>query len=163
MFLQTPDRRSVKYVLTLETARENNRIDLLLCHQNINSIQNKFEELKDIVVKSLVQILAVSETKIDVSYPHSQFLIPGYYLHRNDRKKRGGAILILVSSKIQSLCHVTQSLIDVILTNRSGLFGDCGVYNPELSDHALVYGFIKERIKPQTGRVIKFRSTKYLN
>ena len=98
MFLQTPDRRSVKYVLTLETARENNRIDLLLCHQNINSIQNKFEELKDIVVKSLVQILAVSETKIDVSYPHSQFLIPGYYLHRNDRKKGGGAILILVPS-----------------------------------------------------------------
>ena len=44
----------------------------------------------------------VSETKIDRSYPDSQFLIPGYYLHRNDRKKGGGAVLLFVSFKILS-------------------------------------------------------------
>ena len=46
--------------------------------------------------------MAVSETKIDRSYPDSQFLIPGYYLHRNDRKKGGGGVLLFVSSKILS-------------------------------------------------------------
>ena len=39
--------------------------------------------------------MAVSETKIDGSYPDSQFLIPGYCLHRNDRNRGGGGILIL--------------------------------------------------------------------
>ena len=46
--------------------------------------------------------MAVRETKIDRSYPDSQFLIPGYYLHRNDRKRGGGAVLLFVSSKILS-------------------------------------------------------------
>ena len=43
--------------------------------------------------------MAVSETKIDCSYPDSQFLIPGYYLHQNDQKKGGGSVLLFVSSK----------------------------------------------------------------
>ena len=46
--------------------------------------------------------MAVWETKIDRSYPDSQFLIPGYYLHRNDRKKGGGGVLLVVSSKVLS-------------------------------------------------------------
>ena len=46
--------------------------------------------------------MAVSETKIDCSYPDSQFLIPGYYLHQNDQKKGGGGVLLFVSSKILS-------------------------------------------------------------
>ena len=54
--------------------------------------------------------------------------------------------------------RVTRSLIDVILMNQPELFRNCGVYNPEISDHALIYGFIKERVKPQKGRVFKFRS-----
>lgn len=74
---------------SLETPRKNNRNDLLLCYLNINSIQNKFEELKDVVIKSRASRFPIS-------------IIPGYYLHRNDRKKKGGGILILVSSKIQS-------------------------------------------------------------
>lgn len=31
---------------------------------------------------------------------------------------------------------ITESLIDVILNNEPELFNDCGVYDPELSDHA---------------------------
>ena len=254
----------------LQIARQKNGKELLVCHLNINSIQNKFEELKDIILKSTVQIMAVSETKIDGSYPDCQFLIPGYYLHRNDRKKGGGGVLMFVSSKIQSrrisierryktieplaleiglklrnaivlaiyrppkkitgsyqllleeeLSHIsnwaglqystvimtgdlnlnrlrpdstegkllldleveqgfdcmittptriqmqgantTQSLIDVILTNQPQLFGDCGVYNPEISDHALVYGFLNEKVKPQKGKIIKFRSFKHFD
>ena len=42
--------------------------------------------------------------------------------------------------------RVTRSLIDVILTNQPELFRNCGVYNPEISDHALIYGFIKEEL-----------------
>lgn len=69
----------------LQATRNKNYQNLLLCHINVNGIQNEFEELKDTVIKSNVQIMAVSETKIDGSYPNSQFMIPGYYLHRNDK------------------------------------------------------------------------------
>ena len=69
----------------LNAARQKNAKGMLLCHLNINSIQNKFDELKDTFINSKMKIMAVGETKIDRSYPDSQFLIPGYYLHQNDR------------------------------------------------------------------------------
>ncbi|KAL9986821.1 hypothetical protein ACROYT_G001023 [Oculina patagonica] len=75
--------------------------------------------------------------------------------------EQGFDCLITSPTRIQTLGTLTtQNLIDVILTNQPELFGNCGVYNPEISDHALIYGFIKEKAKPQRGRVIKFRSTK---
>ena len=69
----------------LNAARQKNAKGTLLCHLNINSIQNKFDELKDTFINSKMQIMAVGETKIDRSYPDAQFLIPGYYVHQNDR------------------------------------------------------------------------------
>ena len=86
----------------LNAARQKNAKGMLLCHLNINSSQNKFDELKDTFINSKMQIMAVGETKIDRSYPDSQFLIPGYYLHQNDRKKGGGGVLLLISSKVLS-------------------------------------------------------------
>ena len=44
--------------------------------------------------------MIVSKSKIDSSYPNSQFTIPGYELYRNDRKKGGGGILAYVSSEL---------------------------------------------------------------
>ena len=70
------------------------------CHLNINSIQNKFEELAGLIKDSRTQLMIVSESKIDSSYPNSQFSIPGFVLYRNDRKKGGGGILAYVSSEL---------------------------------------------------------------
>ena len=47
-----------------------------------------------------MQVIIVGETKIDLSYPDSQFNIPGYVLYRNDRKKGEGGVLAYVSSDI---------------------------------------------------------------
>ena len=62
-------------------------------HLNINSLRNKFE-----VFKSLIQgniDIFVSETKLDVSFPRSQFTIDGFStpfrLGRND--ERGNNLL----------------------------------------------------------------------
>ena len=43
---------------------------------NISSIRNKFELLKE-QMKGNIDILMISETKIDNTFPHSQFLIDG--------------------------------------------------------------------------------------
>jgi len=61
--------------------------EVLLIHLNINSLQNKFEELKSISDEAKPHIIFISETKIDVSYPNDQFHLPGYYMYRRDRKK----------------------------------------------------------------------------
>lgn len=45
----------------------------LLVHQNINSLQNKFEELEFINDKIKVSIIVLTKTKLDSSYPVSQF------------------------------------------------------------------------------------------
>jgi hypothetical protein len=57
----------------------------------------------------------------------------------------------------------TKTLIDVILTNQPHLFIHSGVYDPGLSDHPLVYGFMQEKIPKCKAIVIKFCSTKNLN
>lgn len=80
---------------SLTSIRVNYKRELLMCHLNINSLQNKFEEAADIIKKARVQMIVISKTKIDSPYPDSQFDIPGYSLYRNDRKKGGGCILSL--------------------------------------------------------------------
>ena len=84
----------------LELLRRYHGKDLLIAHLNINSIQNKFEELKSTIKTIRAHIMFVSETKIDASYPNAQFSIPGYSLYRNDRKKGGGGIMALISTSL---------------------------------------------------------------
>ena len=82
----------------------------MLCHLNINSIQNKFEELTETIKSLKAQIVLISETKIDSTYPKDQFSLPGYSSYRNDRKKGGGGILALISTvvpcrRLKPDCH----------------------------------------------------------
>lgn len=71
-------------------------------HLNINSIQNKSEDLT-IPNRSLkAQILVILETKINQSYPESQFKLQGYNMFCKDRGKGGGGLLIYISTTIPS-------------------------------------------------------------
>jgi exonuclease III len=45
-------------------------------------------------------ILTIQETKIDKSFPDSQFAINGYDLYRRDRKKEGGGIIVYVRKSV---------------------------------------------------------------
>ena len=51
----------------LENKRKNYN-DILLCHLNINSIQNKLEELVPMIRKLKAHIIFISETKIDSTF-----------------------------------------------------------------------------------------------
>ena len=62
--------------------RKENSSNALLMHPNINSIQNKFEDLTILNRSLKAQILVISETKIDRSYPDSQFKLQGYSMFR---------------------------------------------------------------------------------
>ena len=69
---------------------------------NLNSLPNKFDQLKDIIGKNL-DIIAIQETKLDESFPTQQFIIEGYTKpYRLDRNRDGGGVLIYVREDIPS-------------------------------------------------------------
>ena len=55
--------------------------NLKLGHLNVNSISGfKFFDVKNMLKNNLFDILVLSETKIDNSYPDSQFYVKGFKL-----------------------------------------------------------------------------------
>ena len=75
---------------------------LIIGSININSLSNKFDQLKYIIGDSL-DVLIILETKLDGSFPENQFLISGYCKpYRLDRNKFGGGIIIYVKENIPS-------------------------------------------------------------
>ena len=73
---------------------------MLIVHLNINSIQNKFEELKSINKQLKSHIIFLSDTKIDGSYPNSQFNLEGYHTFRQDKAIKGGGGLMAFSFRL---------------------------------------------------------------
>jgi exonuclease III len=69
---------------------------------NVNSLPNKFEQLKEIIGKNL-DILTIQETKLDSSFPPQQFIIEGYSEpYRLDRNRDGGGVLVYVREDMPS-------------------------------------------------------------
>ena len=65
-----------------------------MAHLNINQMMGKFNALKEIIQGNL-DILAITESKLDQSYPANMFDIEGYTQpFRRDRNANGGGILV---------------------------------------------------------------------
>ena len=86
-------------------------IDQIIFGQiNINSIRNKFEQ-PIYIVNNEIDILMVSETKLDDTFPTSQFLMQGYSTpFRKDRTSKGGGILLYVREDIP--CKIIKTETD---------------------------------------------------
>ena len=86
--------------LLLKNLKIKNTNSLILGHLNINSILRKFDHLKVLIVNN-IDILVLTETKIDSSFPNSQFRIDGFSApFRLNRNKFGGGVLIYVREDI---------------------------------------------------------------
>ena len=119
----------------LKSIRSKNTNRLILAQININSIRNKFESFVD-MFNDNIDILLISETKIDSSFPNAQFSIKGYSLYRRDRNAYGGGIILYVKddipSKILSISpHSENFYIEINMRKKKWLIG-C-IYNPNLS------------------------------
>ena len=90
-------------VLTNLKLRNVNRI---LCAQiNINSIRNKFDQLKS-MISGKIDILVITEAKLNDSFPEAQFFLEGYTMpYRLDRSEHGGGIMIFVREDIPLTLH----------------------------------------------------------
>ena len=74
---------------------------LIIVQLNINSLRNKFESLVQMLHNNL-DILLISETKIDSSFPTAQFQTEGCTAYRLDRNANGGGILVYIREDILS-------------------------------------------------------------
>ena len=86
----------------LKSLRIRNLDKIVVGHLNTNSIRNKFDFLVH-QVKGNIDILMISETKLDENFPPSQLFLDGYsVLFRFDRNGNGGGILLYVRGDIPS-------------------------------------------------------------
>ena len=90
---------------------------LIIGNLDMNSISNKFDQLK-LFVQGKVDILIVTETKLDSTFPTSQFVINGYSEpYRFDRNRNGGGVLIYIREDIPS-----KLLADKLRHDIEGIF-----------------------------------------
>ena len=78
--------------------RVNNPFNPIVGYLNINSLRNKIDDLREVCKKVQIDILCIDETKLDDSFPDSQFKINGYqfpFLRRDRDNREGGKIVFI--------------------------------------------------------------------
>lgn len=104
--------------------RKEYRKEYIIATYNINSLQRKFLEVKEWLSQQVFDMLTIQETKIDRTYPNSQFQAESYRLCRNDRIKGRGGILVYVRDNIAAVRKRKSGqsleciLLDVYLNNK---------------------------------------------
>ena len=104
---------------------------ILIGHLNITSLRNKFEILVFSIAVNL-DILIISETKLDESFPVSQFLIPGFEepIRLDRSSSSGGGIMLYIREgipfrllKSRGLSTSTEAfLVEVKINKKNGFF-----------------------------------------
>ena len=72
-----PDEHQDYIILGLKNLRIKYSNEIIMGHLNINSIRNKFKLLSPLTGGKM-DILMISETKLDATFPTNQFFIQGY-------------------------------------------------------------------------------------
>ena len=82
--------------------RTQNFNNVIIGNLNINSLTFKFDELR-LLVTGIFDILIITETNLDDTFPLSQFHIDSFSTpYRLDRNRNGGGILIYIREDIPS-------------------------------------------------------------
>ena len=126
----------LKFVLENLTLKNNNR--LVIGNLNINSTSNKFDNLK-LIIQGKIDILVITETKTDSTFPLNQFATQGYLKpYRFDRNRNGGGAFIYVREdipsrelKIRNTPEDIESIFIEINQIKTKWFF-CGCYHPIL-------------------------------
>ena len=75
---------------------------VIIGNLNINTIRNKLEQVKETVLK-YIDVLVVTEIKLDETFLESLFLMDGFSkLYKLDRNKNGGGIMTFIRDTISS-------------------------------------------------------------
>ena len=101
-----------KYYLSSLRRKNLNRV--ILAQLNINSIRNKFNLLAE-GIKGKVDVLMISETKIDETFPSRQFCIEEFTPpYRLDQNCHGGGILVYIREDIPSKLNEMNNSVESV-------------------------------------------------
>ena len=137
-------KHHIDIIIDLRTFRVKYPSKVIIDHLNINSIRYKFE-LLSYLIDGKVDIFLISETKIDGTFPTSQFLMSGYSnVYRLDRNDKGGGIMLfvkdnLITFPVSGFCFSEKTeifCVELNLRKQKWLIFCC--YNPHkhlIKDH----------------------------
>ena len=130
---------------------------LVIAQLNISSLRNKFTSLST-MIKDNFDILLISETKIDTSFPTSQFHIDGYTIYRHDGNENGGGLLLYTRDDVLStLLKIDPNFeafyVELNIRKRKSLL--CCSYNPNKN--------LINKDLDETGKNLDLLSSKYDN
>ena len=95
----------------MKNLRLKNSNKVIIGQININSLRKKFELLTE-MVRDKVDLLMISETKLNSSFPNAQFYVKSYSKpYRLDRTSKAGGIILYVREDIPSKL-INSSCID---------------------------------------------------
>ena len=87
---------------TMKGLRSTHSKNVFLGHLSINFLRNTFESVNELI-KDTFDTFLLRESKLDSSFPDSQFSIPYYRIIRKDRNKNGGGVFYFTLLKIYLL------------------------------------------------------------
>ena len=89
--------------VSLRRTKATREILLIRIRMNVNSLQNEVEEVGSLIKESKAYVVLLTETKIDRTYPDSQFAQSGKSIYRNDRKNGRGGVMVYISDELPSI------------------------------------------------------------
>ena len=118
----------------------NNPKNIIIGHLNINSLRNKIDFTRILFGKN-IDILLLSETKLDQSFPERQFSIDGFRTFRKDRNQNGGGLIIYVNQdlacKVIDLNIINTEYISIELTAKNKKWLIIGIYKPPTTNNKI--------------------------
>ena len=105
----------------LQNLRVNNIGRVIIGNLNVASLPLRIDELRN-AVTGKIDVLVLTETHLDGSFPTEQFLIEGFKTpYRQDRNKFGGGVMIYIREDIPSKILEKHAFPDVPFDNNDNL------------------------------------------
>lgn len=84
----------------IHNLRKNYKNNVIISHLNVNSVGSKISEIKELQRRCQLDVLVLSESKLDSSYKQEILDIEGYHCVRQDKRANSGGLLVYISKNI---------------------------------------------------------------
>lgn len=90
------------YFRKLTELKSKHSKNIIFAHVNINSFRYKYKAFHGILYEKATDVVVITETKLDDSFPDAQFQVDGYTMYRKDRDSNGGGVIFYIRNDVPS-------------------------------------------------------------
>jgi hypothetical protein len=130
--------------------RKNHLKNIMIGHLNVNSLSSKISEIKELQNMCRIDVLVLSETKLDGSIKQQMLEIDGYSCVRQDKRSNSGGLLMYISDDIPhslgsvSVCNDEIECLSVELNISDEKILLLGTYKNPRTDPVIFKRFFQE-------------------